>query len=211
MKPNSNFNFSKIPQQQKRCHYICESLEKKGANKSAAVIALLNYNPSNNAQMVKNGVTGNIWVFAAGKEVAGNYKGTYNLCSGGEEHTDYVNGQFCWLNCCKREFFEEFKISCKFSDGSFDFCFQNSTGSIRYFLHHNTPIFIALLPEGTSRSGIKHQMTVDCKNPKLPFCMREMTDFEYFRLDNGNQIENLPLTLSSFANGVRKKIDVNKL
>jgi hypothetical protein len=190
------------PNKQKTCqkHNTCKRLSKQGVNHCAAVIPLLHYKRNINA-----------WVFGVGLENGGKYAGKYNLCAGKGESNDNINGHFCWLKCAKRELKEELKINARFKDGSFDRLFRGSNKRIRVIIHGKTPVFIAMLPSGTSRSPIKNAMKSDCSNHQLPHSYKEMSDFEYFRLDNGVQIEGKNIMLSSFASAVRTKIDVNKL
>ena len=183
-------------------HRTCRNIAKRGARHSAGVIPLLEYKYKNKQTT---------WVFGVGLETGGEYVNQYNLCVGKGEKEDEINGQFCWLKCAKREMLEEIKIKTSFSDKSFDKFFRGSAGSIRYIIHHGTPIFIAKLKDGTSRSSIKKLMQNDCQNSKLSHHYKEMSDFEYFRLDNGLQLDGLNLPLSKFAHGVSKLIDINKL
>lgn len=187
-------------------HKTCANLAKQGASKCAAVFALLKYNY--NLPHPKAGTSE--WVFGLGKELGGSYAGQYNLCAGGHEPADYVLGDFCWIRCAMREFREEFKIDCDFK--RFDLMFRSAKSKrIRVFMHHQTPVFIAILDTGTSRHTIKNQMQQDNINPMLTYSYKEMCDFEYFRLTDCSQLEYKNLPVSSFAEGIRKKIDINQI
>ena len=148
-----------------------------------------------------------------GLEVGGQYANQFNICAGkGEEKQDRVHGDFCWLRCVIREFFEELKLFAPFETGAFDAFFLNKkTGRLRYFLQRRTPIFIALLPPGTSRATITKAMQTDLLNPALPFSHKEMRAFEFIRVDSGAQIEGKAIPVSSFADAVRRRIDVADL
>jgi hypothetical protein len=180
-------------------HKTCEKLQRLGAAHSAAVAAVFFYRKNINN-----------WILSVGLENGGNYRGMYNLCAGKGEQSDNNQTGFCWLNCAIREFREEFKIDAPFSNGIFDKYFKSSRGKIRFILHHRTPVFIAVLPNGTSRSPIKQKMQYDMMYSRDP-SYREMADFEYVFMDTGKQIEGKNIMLSSFADAVRKKIDLSKL
>jgi hypothetical protein len=149
---------------------------------------------------------------ALGRERRGQYKGMYNLCCGSGELSDTnKNGELCYLEILKREFFEEFKTNTPFTGGVFDSYFKNSNGNVRYFIHNRTPIFLAMLPKGSSRKTIKMQMQIDNANQMLPWDRREMDDYEYIRLDSAQQVEGHNVTVSPFADAVRRKINTTKL
>ena len=180
-------------------HATCKYLASQNASYSAAVIPVMYYTKNVNT-----------WVFGSGLERGGMYKDQYSLCAGKQEPSDTINGGFCWLKCAQRELAEEFKIDASFN-GNFDILFRGSNQKIRVFLFKRTPVFIALLPNGTSRQPIKHQMHLACMDPNMPWSHKEMSDFEFFRLDNGSQIEGKNSPLSAFANGVRACVNVNAL
>jgi hypothetical protein len=179
-------------------HKTCQMLAKFNAALAAAVVPLLNY---------QGGL--NEWVMGVGLENGGPCKDKYNLCAGKGEKKDYNKTGFCWLKNALRELFEEFTIQVTWAN--FDSYFRGSNGKIRVFLHNRTPIFIMVLPSGTSRKPIKAQMMANMQNPALPHCYREMRDFEFIKLSDGQQIERHGIVVSSFADAVRRKIDVTKL
>lgn len=182
-------------------HKTCEMLAQNNAARSAAAALVLYYGKSINA-----------YVLAVGKEIGGQYSGQFNLCAGKGETQDVNNkGEFCWLETLKRELREEFKINVHFSDKTFDNMFKGSDGKIRFIIHNKTPVFIGILPAGTSRKPIKQRMITDIQNPLMPSPYKEMSDFEFIRLDNGQQIEGNNIQVSNFAEAIRKKIDVSKL
>ena len=151
----------------------------------------------------------NQWVLGLGLENGGQYKDQYNLCAGkGEKEDDTGNG-YCWLNNALRELYEEFTIKVNWSN--FDSFFRGSDGKIRVFLHGRTPVFVMVLPGGTSRKPIKQQIQANLRNPVLSHSYKEMRDFEFFKLSDGQQIEGQVCNVSSFADAVRRKIDVTKL
>lgn len=180
-------------------HNTCKSLASRNASRAAAVAAVMYYR--------KNLDT---WVLGLGLETGGQYKGQYNLCAGKGESGDTCGIGFCWLKCVQREFYEEFGFDAGFGT-TFDPFFRGSNGRIRVFIFNRTPVFIAVLPNGTSRKPIKLQMTSRISNPNIPYSFKEMSDFEFIRLDNGQQIEGRSIQISGFADGVRKSIDVNNL
>lgn len=147
------------------------------------------------------------WVHALGQETGGQYAGQFNLCSGKLEQAD--GG--CFLRGAIRELAEEFKIQTSFGDGTFDAMFKGSNGKIRWIMHHRTPIFIGVLPAGFSRKPIKQAMAADVGNLHLPHSQREMSDFEFVRLDNGLCVDGRVLQVSTYAEAVRQKIDVTAL
>lgn len=177
-------------------HDTCKTLRKMKAAEAAGVAAILHYYQK-------------YWVLGVGKEVGGSYKGQFNLCAGKGEPTDYVGGKFCWLECVKREFFEEFKLNAPFQNGIFDSIFRGSNGKIRFFMQGRTPIFIAVL-SGISRKTITAQMKHDLANSPVA-ALREMSEFEWIRLDNGAQVEGKNIPVSTFAESVRKRVNVAKL
>lgn len=184
-------------------HKTCMALTQQGASFGIGVVALLNYRHKDGRESD---------VMAVGRERGGKYKGEYNLCAGSGENTDKNwEGEFCFLMIVQREFREEFKINAPFANDIFNSYFKGSNGRIRYFMHHRTPIFVATLPNGTSRGPIKNAMVNACNNPSLPWCEKEMDDFEYIRLDNGQQLEGKQIKVSSFADAVRRKVDIRLL
>lgn len=186
-----------------QCHNTCKKLAKSNAARAAGVAAVLSYRQ-------QNGVL--TYVMGAGLETGGTYQGQYNMCSGKGENTDTNrNGEYCWLETVKRELKEEFKIDAPFNGGVFNFYFKNSQGRIRFFIHNRTPIFIAVLPNGTSRQPIKLQMQQDCNNFGLSHSYKEMIDFEWVRLDNGLKIDGTQIGTSTYLDAVRRKINVNSL
>jgi hypothetical protein len=173
------------------------------ASFSVGACALLNYRHKDGRESD---------VMAVGRERSGQYAGQYNLCAGSGENTDRNSkGELCFLEILKREFREEFKFNTPFSNGIFDSFFKGSNGRIRYFMHNRTPIFVATLPTGTSRATIKNAMVNACNNSFLPWSEKEMDDFEYIRLDNGQQLEGIQIKVSSFADAVRRKVDIRLL
>jgi len=180
-------------------HKTCAALRAANAANSAAVVLVLNYhNKSTNTYT---------WVHALGQETGGSYAGQFNLCSGKLEQVD--GG--CFMKGAIRELAEEFKIQTAFADGTFDALFKGTNGHIRYIMHHRTSIFIGVLPAGFSRRPIKQAMQSAIANPHLPHSQREMDDFEYVRLDNGRCIDGRALPVSTYADAVRRKIDVTTL
>ena len=90
--------------------------------------------------------------------------------------------------------------------------FKNSSGSgIRVLIHHITPVFIGVLHKGTSRQHLKLQINRNLNNPSLEHQYKEMDDVEIFDLATGQHPEKKHCKMSSFANAVRSKIDINKL
>ena len=180
-------------------HPTCKKATQQNASFSIGVCALLHYQNENFSD----------WVMGVGKEKKGNFIGQYNLCLGTGERTDKnIKGELCYFEIIKREFREEFKID---TNGIFDSYFKGSNGKIRYFMHCTTPIFVAILPTETSREQIKNAMVNACNNSSLPMCEKEMDDFEYIRLDNGQQLEGKQIKVSSFADAVRRKVDIRLL
>lgn len=179
-------------------HTTCDHLRQSKASESVGTALLLDYKQK-------------FLALAVGEEVAGTYAHEFNLCAGkGEKKTDFVKGLFCWIKCLRRELIEEFKIDAN-GKKDFDDIFRGSNGKIRIMLHNNTPIFIGVLPKGFSRKPIKAQMISDLQNPGKPPAYKEMSDFEYIRLDSGNQIDGRKIKVSVFADRVRQRIDVTKL
>lgn len=176
-------------------HKTCENLRKLNAAQAAAVIPLVYY----------NGKHGSYWAMYVGNELGGQYAGKYNLCAGKFEPSD----QNCWIKCAMRELKEEYKID--LDNASFDALFRGSNGKIRVIMHNRTPVFVAVMPAGFSRKPIKAQMAADLQDPTKGHSYKEMDDIELIRLDNGKQIEGANISVSTFANAVRQKIDTNKL
>ena len=139
-----------------------------------------------------------------GKEKGGKYKDMYNLCSGGVDSSD----NHCYIKAARRELLEEFKINVDYK--LFDTVFRNSKGKIRYLMHYGTPVFIGIV-SGVSRSKINPIISLHNSNNSLPYCLRELYGVDYFWLNNKNQIEGYPKRISSFANSVMSKINVNNL
>ena len=183
-------------------HLTCKMLASKGASYGTAVVPCMPY---------RNKITGGYtWIMGVGLEVGGQYAGQYNLCAGKGEQTDVnSNGEFCWLKTALRELDEEFTIKVSFGC-EFEKLFRGSNGRIRVFLYQTTPIFIPVLPTGHSRRPIKAKMLVNLANPKLPRCRKEMSDFEFITLEHGSQIDGKQIQISTFANGVRRMIDIKK-
>lgn len=180
-------------------HKTCAILRTANVANSAAVVLLLNYHDK-----ITNTYT---WVQALGQETSGSYAGQFNLCSGKLEPVD----DNCFLKGAIRELLEEFKIQTSFADGSFDALFKGSNGHIRYIIHNRTPILIGVLPAGFSRKPIKQAMHAAITDPQLPHYQREMSDFEYVRLDNRRCIDGRALPVSTYASAVGRKIDVTIL
>jgi 8-oxo-dGTP pyrophosphatase MutT (NUDIX family) len=181
-------------------HNTCIGLFNSNTHFAAAVCALLNYNDT-------------ILVVGLGKECGKKHKyyGQYNLCAGsGELYDTNKLGELCFLETAMRELREEFKINAPFAGGVFDSLFKGTNGKIRVMVHNRTPVFIAVLPKGFSRAPIKNKMAVDCKN-NPNHSEREMDDFEWFKLSDGTQLEGKPCEISIFAEGVRKRVNVNML
>jgi 8-oxo-dGTP pyrophosphatase MutT (NUDIX family) len=193
-------------------HKTCKRLASLGVAQSAGVAAVLFYRLQINDWVNESNLSSYTgWVMGVGRERSGNYQGQYNLCAGKGEKEDNSGSGFCWLMCAKREFREEFKISTSFGNGSFDDYFKSSTGQIRVFVHQRTPIFVALLPDGTSRRTIKSKMRDDNSDSHKPWSQKEMDDFEWIRTSDGRQLEGQYIQVTSFADAVRRKIDVNNL
>jgi len=152
-----------------------------------------------------------VWIMLVGRETDGQYRGQFSLCSGTGEVCDINSqGEYCWLENLMRELREEYKINVLFNNGTFDKLFRGSKG-IRVFIHNRTPIFVGILPNGTSRAPIKQQMLNDCFNHKLPHSLKEMDDAEYIRIYDGTQLEGKSITVSPYADAVRRKIDLSRL
>ncbi len=182
-------------------HSTCKYLAGKNAAHAVGVAALLFYKGNLNK-----------WVLGVGLENGGSYANEYNLCAGkGEKKDINSNGEYCWLETLKREFFEELKQNAPFGGGVFDSFFRGSNKKIRVIMAGRTPVFITILPAGTSRKTITAQMKADMANPKVPGACKEMRRFEYICLDNGKQIEGKKIPVSDFAEKIRKRIDVKKL
>lgn len=178
-------------------HNTCKYLANINANQGVAIAPIIFYTPLQT------------WVIMLGLERGGRYKGEYNLFSGNGEKEDLDSSRsFCWLKCLIREFHEESTIYAPFAKGQFDFIFRSlNKKRIRYFLHHNTPVFLGLLPKGTSRKPINNELKRRSSDNKLPYQYKEMLKVDYFRLDNGDQIEGRAVNMSRFANAIRTKID----
>jgi hypothetical protein len=182
-------------------HNTCKKLSTMNVYRAAGAAMLLPYN-------LPNGTI--VWVMLVGRETGGKYQGEFSLCSGSGEVCDINSqGEYCWLETHKRELREEYKINAPF-DGTFDKLFKGPKG-IRVFIHNRTPIFVGVLPNGTSRAPIKQQMLNDCSNDKLPHSWKEMDDAEYIRIYDGTQLEGKSIIVSSYADAVRRKIDLSRL
>ncbi len=146
---------------------------------------------------------GNYAIFL-GKERGGKYKNEYNLCAGGVEQID----NSCYIEAAKRELREEFKIDIQdYKD--FDKIFKNTSGRVRYIMHHSTPIFIGVI-SSIKRGDLNKKIQDDNNNKTLSHSYHEMDRVDYFWL-NGSQIDGQQYVISKFASSVMKKIDVNNL
>ena len=193
-------------------HNTCRKLASMNVAQSAGVAAILFYHHQINNWVNESNLSSYTeWVMGVGRERSGNYQGYYNICAGKGEKEDNCGSGFCWLMCAKREFSEEFKFSTSFRDGTFDTYFKSSTGQIRMFVHNRTPIFIAVLPDGTSRRTIRSKMQLDNLDPFKLLSQQEMDDFEWIKLSNGCQMEGKYIQITKFADAVRRKIDLNSL
>lgn len=181
-------------------HNTCKNLANQGANHGAAIIPLLMH--SNYG-----------WVFYLGRERHGKYKGEYNLFAGkGEPEDNNDKGEFCWIKCAIRELWEEGCIDASFKGGLFDSIFRSFDGKcIRVFMHYQTPVFVGVLPKGTSRASIKKMITINQHNPSLGPQYKEMDDVEIFYLKDGKHPEGKYHPISSFAYAVSQKVDTTKL
>jgi 8-oxo-dGTP pyrophosphatase MutT (NUDIX family) len=177
-------------------HSVCASFHTPGSNvkQTAAVAAILHYNMRGSI----------IDVIGLGLERFGQYRGKYNLCAGSAETDDFIAGVFCWVKCAVRELSEEFKIDVVGQD-MIRQMFCNDKGVFRVFTHNTTPVFIIILPKGTSRRPIKQDIELHIKNhPNKAY--REIGDFEWFRIDNHEQLEGKRFEISKFADDVITRI-----
>lgn len=194
--PQGQFNNipQQVPQQQQSTtckHGTCAKIRglcQNGDIKGFGLMLIMKYN-------------GQKWVCMLGKERGGQYKGQYTLCAGKIDQQD--NG--CVLKTLVREMVEEFKIDMKFGP-EFDKMFRDINGNIRFYMKHNTPIFIGVLPSGTSRKPLNAKITQANSNPNLPWCLREMEEVSYFDLKTHQEIDGKHCVLSSFSTQVMQVV-----
>lgn len=177
-------------------HNTCIHLASNNAKKAAVAVLLLNHQ--------KYG-----FVVMLGKERGGKYAEQYNLPGGKGDSNDLnTDLQFCWLKCIIRELHEEFGIHVPFRDNIFNSLFRSYDGShIRVIIHKDTPVFIGVLPIGTSRQSINSNIQKNRNNPALGPEYREIINVDNFYLLNGKQVEGKDCEISSFARQVIKRIE----
>lgn len=163
-------------------------------------------NPAGVACTVLNLYNQREWTILLGLEADGEYKHTYNLCAGKLEAEDHG----CYLEAARRELLEEFAIETVLGKGqSFDRIFKNSLNRFRLIYYHGTPIFIGVFPN-LSRNKMNPTLQWR-KQQRVQKAFREIERVDWFSLRTHQQIEGEMAPVSSFAGGVMRLIDVNKL
>ena len=125
-----------------------------------------------------------------GKELGGQYAGMFNVVGGKR------NCGECILDAIFREIREEIKIDLGVHH------LKDKQGDFRFFHHHTTIIFIALLPKGFSRTPVNQNIDAANRNWRLPACQREMECVDWFDAASGRQIEGKHVVLSRYAQAV---------
>jgi len=188
-------------------HRTCSRIdkEKKYPITGANCIILNKYNKRNNGKIIST-----VAVAYFIKERFGIYSGKYSIIGG-----RLNKNEDCYIKCMLRELREEAKIKLSFTD--FDKYFKDKNGKVKYILHVGkrgnkflcTPIFIGFIP-GISRTIIRKKMKEDNNNFKLNISNKETSDIDCIRLDNMKTLDGKYLDLSSYAESVLRRNDLNK-
>lgn len=145
-----------------------------------------------------------------GKERDGQYAGQYSLCAGG---VDAGDGE-CYLYALAREMYEEFCINL-FADKArtqinwplFDKMFKS--GSMRYVMHHGTPIFVGDV-SGLSRDPINKELAKR-RSRNTPHSMCEMECVEWIDIGSlfygtPEKLDGSSANVSDFARGAARTV-----
>lgn len=182
-------------------HQTCINITNQGG-KGGVAVACLNY-------YKKNGV--NKRVIVLGKEKGGTYAGKYNVCSG-----KFNQGETCFLETLARELYEEFKYTTmKFDTNSnklvvnwtdFDKILKWNNNSYWWFIHHNTPVFVANF-SGFSCTEANKIIDKHNNNRNLNGCYKELEELDWFNISDGKNMKgNYKKNISSFAEAILKAI-----